>query len=92
MDDAHGREVNTEAEVATFSLPAQGEDRPCFVKLFLPLGLFSQYQSERDQQEITQGNTDGMFTKNLPRVTLAYSSLCTSMLCCHFNNHSALSH
>lgn len=46
-----GDEVEAETEAVAFSLPAQGEDRPCFVKRFLPAELFSQYQSKGDHWE-----------------------------------------
>lgn len=53
-DDEDEDEVDAETLMLAFSLPAQGEDRPCFVKWFLPAELFSRYQSKIDHWEITQ--------------------------------------
>lgn len=40
--------------VVAFSPSTQGEDRPCFVKRFLPAELFSRYQSAADHWEISE--------------------------------------
>lgn len=40
--------------VVAFSPSIEGEDCPCFVKRFLPVELFSQYQSAADHWEISE--------------------------------------
>lgn len=47
-------EADAERVVVAFSPSTQGEDRPCFVKRFLPAELFSQYHSKRDHWEISE--------------------------------------
>lgn len=79
--------VAAETEVVAFSLPAQGEDRPCFVKRFLPAELFSQYQSKRDHWEISERKRRLHVYPEFPGSPWHTAHSVNQSVYCHFNNH-----
>lgn len=79
---------DVETEVVAFSLPAHGEDRPCFVKRFLPAELFSQYQSKRDHQEISGRKRRLHVYPEFSGSPWHTAHSVNRSVYCHFNSHS----